>query len=189
MASLASAEPVAIEDKSAKQLKAYIEFKGLTHSDCYEKSELRQRARDASDTAAVEKLLADRSLIADDGHWIVRELRGVLEEPCGCLPCGDSKNAFHLRQRLEGFRSCYPGVALDSWVDTVSGLDAYRAFAREATSSHQGREWAEIHADLRAIALSEEEDLTVGHLHCCAFSVSEAGAERCRQLLEDADSA
>ena len=152
---MATTEGKSIEKKSVAEIKAYIELKGLQHTDCYEKSELRERARQASDAAAVEAFLRDRDFIGDDKHWVVGELRGVLDEPCGYLPCGDSKNAFHLRHRFQGFQACYPGVTLDAWVDTLAGLEAYVAFAREAANRPWGQEWPQLHDVLRAISLPE----------------------------------
>jgi len=120
----------AIADMSAKELKAYIESKCASYKDCTEKSELRARATSVSDNAVVLAMLKDVAFCADASHWLVGSIEGILHEPCGVLPSGDSHNAFHLRKRFEGFRQCYPGVQLDAWIDSIPGFEAYLSFAR-----------------------------------------------------------
>ena len=55
-----------VDAMSVKELKALITKAGLSHTDCFEKSELRQRAREAlAKTAAAEEEESEEDEIED----------------------------------------------------------------------------------------------------------------------------
>ena len=135
-----------VEDMSVKQLKAVIEEQGLSHIDCTEKSELRDRAREAiAKGASNSSAAAAAPPKADEAQRIMDVLSQINEAALQEVLTPDQRAAMEARvlSIASGSASLEQGAQLSAQVglETMAAFDgsqkeAFLAIAhRRATSA------------------------------------------------------